>query len=347
MMPFKFRESKMPGPLILLLCWSYVLKATHTSIIAQTPGRVMVKAGDTVTLKCYLVELITYCYSVNWMKVDPRTGTLIKIANLKIDNNSEDGEGEQDKLCSATITKATVSDSGMYYCSAVQSDTIHTGNGSRVVVTERERTQNITEPPAIKLLSPSDGDGSVVLTTLYYTAESFIPLLCLVLKVVPSQVHVFWLIDGRECSGLTSSIWTDNSDSATEFTMNQILVQAEEWDRGVQCTCVVEFEGNSINKTLIKRNDSTGMCTMVLYWISAAALLTIIVAVTVAVCRYRGHPVVTDADTRQRGTGTESRQYQSGRLGEARKAVRSSVSEVQYATLDHIQFGRRPNTIIQ
>lgn len=34
--------------------------------------------------------------------------------------------------------------------------------------------------------------------------------------------------------------------------------------------------------------DSTGMCTMVLYWISAAALLTIIVAVTVAVCRHRG-----------------------------------------------------------
>ncbi|XP_029587794.1 uncharacterized protein LOC115173641 isoform X2 [Salmo trutta] len=326
-MPFKFRESKMPWPLIFLLCWSYVLKATHTSIITQTPGSLMVKAGDTVTLKCYLVELITYCYLVIWMKVDPRTGTLIKIDNLKIDNNSEEGKGKQDKLCSATITKATVSDSGMYYCSAVQSDMIHTGNGSRVVVTERERTQNITESPAIKLLSPSDGDGSVVLTTLHYTAESFIPLLCLVLNVVPSQVHVFWLIDGREDSGLTLSTWTDNNDSATEFTMNQILVQAEEWNRGVQY--------------------STGMCTMVLYWASAAALLTIIVAVTVAVCLYRGHPVVTDVDTRQRGTGPESRQHQSGRLGEARKAVRSSISEVQYATLDHIQLGRRPNTIIQ
>ncbi|CAB1320883.1 unnamed protein product, partial [Coregonus sp. 'balchen'] len=317
---------------------------THTDIIIQTPGRVMVKAGDTVILKCNLIELITYCHSVTWMKVDPRTGTLS--TNLKTDNNSKKGEVKHDKLCSATITKATVSDSGMYYCSAAQSEMVHTGNGSRVIVRESERTQNITESPTIKLLSPMDGDGSVVLTTLYYTAESFIPLLCLVLKVVPSQVHVFWLIDGRQDSGLTASTWTDNSDSATEFTMNQILVQAEEWDRGVQCTCVVEFEGNYINKTLIKNNDSNGMCTILLYWASAAALLTIIVAVTVAVCLHRGHPVVTDVDTRQRVTGTESRQHQSGKRGEARKAVRSSVS-VQYATLDHINFGRCPNTIIQ
>lgn len=139
---------------------------------------------------------------------------------------------------------------------------------------ERERTQNITESPAIKLLSPSDGDGSVVLTTLHYTAESFIPLLCLVLNVVPSQVHVFWLIDGREDSGLTLSTWTDNNDSATEFTMNQILVQAEEWDRGVQCTCVVEFEGNSINKTLIKCNGNCISVSQVLtFYVNFNSLL--------------------------------------------------------------------------
>ena len=93
-------------------------------------------------------------------------------------------------------------------------------------------------PPTIEILKPLNS---------YHSSVS---LLCLVSGVIPSQVHVFWLIDGREDSGLTESTWTDNSDSATEFTRNQILVKAEEWDRGAECTCVVEFEGQYINKTV-------------------------------------------------------------------------------------------------
>ncbi|CAB1320884.1 unnamed protein product [Coregonus sp. 'balchen'] len=153
------------------------------------------------------------------------------ITNVKINTTSE--EGQRDRVCSATITNAIVSDSGMYYCLAVHSKAVHTGNGSNLIVTESS-----TEFPTIKIISSSDSDGSSA------------PLLCLVSGVVPSQVHVFWLIDGRKERGLTDSTWTDNSDSATEFTRNQILVQAEEWDRGVQCTCVVEFEGNSTTKTV-------------------------------------------------------------------------------------------------
>lgn len=333
MMPFKFSETKMPGPLLLLLCWSYVLKATQASVINQTPGVVMVKAGDPVTLNCHVSEILTYCFSVSWIKVDPRTGTHMS-THLKVDNISK--EQEQDNLCSVTITSAKVSDSGMYYCLAVHSRMVYSGNGSKVIIlTEREREGNSTKAPTIQIVSSPEVDSF------------FIPLLCLVLEVVPSQVRVFWLIDGREESGLTDSTWTDNSDSATEFTRNQILVQAEEWDRRAEFTCVVEFEGQNITKTLLQHNDSNAMCTMLMYGASAAALLTIIVAVTIAVCLHRGHPVVIDADTRQRGTGTENRQDQSGRRGEARRAVRSSVSEVQYATLDHIKLGRRPNTIIQ
>ncbi|XP_055749127.1 immunoglobulin kappa light chain-like [Salvelinus fontinalis] len=324
----------MPGPLLLLLCWSYVLKATHTSVITQTPGVVMVNAGDTVTLKCHLSEIITYCFYVSWMKVDPRTGTHSMSTDLKVDNISKDQE--QDNLCSVTFTNAKVSDSGMYYCSAVHSKMVYSGNGSKVIVlTERERVGNSTKAPTLQIVSSPEGDSS------------FIPLLCLVLEVVPSQVRVFWLIDGREESGLTDSTWTDNSESATEFTRNQILVQAEEWNRRTEFTCVVEFEGKNLTKTLLQHNDSNAMCTMLMYGASAAALLAIIVAVTTAVCLHRGHPVVIDADTRQRGTDTENRQDQSGRRGEARRAVRSSFSEVQYATLDHINFGRRTNTVLQ
>ncbi|CAB1351019.1 unnamed protein product, partial [Coregonus sp. 'balchen'] len=226
----------------------------------------MVKAGDTVTLKCHLSELMIYCFSVSWTKVDPRTGTQCLSTNLKVDNISD--EGNWDKQCSATITNAKVSDSGMYYCLAVHSQMVHTGN-------ERVREGNSAEAPTIQIVSSPEVDGF------------FIPLLCLVLEVVPSQVRVFWLIDGREESGLTDSTWTNNSDSATEFTRNQILVQAEEWDRRAEFTCVVEFEGQNITKTLLQRNDSNAMCTMLMYGTSAAALLTIIVAVTIAVCLHR------------------------------------------------------------
>ncbi|CDQ57345.1 unnamed protein product [Oncorhynchus mykiss] len=226
----------------------------------------MVKAGDTVTLKCHLSEIITYCFSVSWIKVDPRTGTHSMSTPLTVDNISTDQE--QDNLCSVTITNAN-----------------------------REKG---TKAPTIQIVSSPEVD------------RIFIPLLCLVLEVVPSQVRVFWLIDGREESGLTDSTWTDNSDSATEFTRNQIIVQAQEWDRRAEFTCVVEFEGKNITKTLLQKNDSNAMCTMLMYGASAAALLTLIVAVTIAVCLHRGHPVVIDADTRQRGTGTENRRDQSG-----------------------------------
>ncbi|XP_070995661.1 immunoglobulin kappa light chain-like [Oncorhynchus clarkii lewisi] len=233
----------MPGPLLLLLCWSYVLKATHASIITQTPGVVMVKAGDTVTLKCHLSEIITYCFSVSWIKVDPRTGTHSMSTPLTVDNISTDQE--QDNLCSVTITNANVSDSGMYYCLAVHSKMVYSGNGSKVIIlTERERVGNSTKAPTIQIVSSPEVD------------RIFIPLLCLVLEVVPSQVRVFWLIDGREESGLTDSTWTDNSDSATEFTRNQIIVQAQEWDRRAEFTCVVEFEGKNITKTLLQQNGN-------------------------------------------------------------------------------------------
>ncbi|KAK6323816.1 hypothetical protein J4Q44_G00061550 [Coregonus suidteri] len=203
----------------------------------------------------------------------------------------------------------------MYYCLAVHSQMVHTGNGSKVIIlAERVREGNSAEAPTIQIVSSPEVDGffipllclvlevgpvsdsNAMCTMLMYgtsaaalltiivavtiavclhrghpvfinadgrqrgtctenrqdqservregnSAEAptiqivsspevdgfFIPLLCLVLEVVPSQVRVFWLIDGREESGLTDSTWTNNSDSATEFTRNQILVQAEEW----------------------------------------------------------------------------------------------------------------------
>ncbi|XP_034150509.1 uncharacterized protein LOC109616170 [Esox lucius] len=287
----------------------------------------MVKAGGTVTLECNVKEIITYCYLVTWMKVDPRTQTVTTRTMLKDPRRNEVG------VCSVILTNAKVSDSGMYYCSAILSEMIHIGNGSRVVIlTEKETPGNITESTTIKILSSPESDGSSV------------PLMCLVSGLVPSQVRVFWLINGREESGRTESAWIDNSDSAKEFIRNQILVQAEEWDRGAECTCVVTFEGQNITKTVQIRNDFDSKCTALLYGASAAAVLVITVTVTIAVCLHCGHPVLADANTRQSVTGSEIIQRQSERRGEANNAIRSSFSEVQYTTLDHKHFGRRTNT---
>uniref|UniRef100_A0AAY5LBD8 Ig-like domain-containing protein n=1 Tax=Esox lucius TaxID=8010 RepID=A0AAY5LBD8_ESOLU len=101
---------------------------------------------------------------------------------------------------------------------------------------KKETPGNITESTTIKIFSSPESDGSSV------------PLLCLVSGLVPSQVRVFWLINGREESGRIES----PCDSAKEFIRNQILVQAEEWDRGAECTCVVEFGGQNITKTVEK-----------------------------------------------------------------------------------------------
>ncbi|XP_064873151.1 immunoglobulin epsilon heavy chain-like [Oncorhynchus nerka] len=269
----------------LFLLWS-TLSATWTNqiIVTQTPGVVKMIASGTVTLKCHVDQILAFCHSVTWMKVDARTGTMSTRTNVKINTTSE--VGKRDRVCSATITNALVSDSGMYYCLAVHSKAVHTGNGSNLIITESS-----TESPNIKIVS-SDSDGSSA------------ALLCLVSGVVPSQVHVFWLIDGREDSGLTESTWTDNSDSATEFTRNQILVQAEEWDRGVQCTCVVEFEGNSINKTL-QRIDLGVLC-YVTVWIYrllgiTAWLLLLILATTVAACRGKTRGVQRNDTSKNRG----------------------------------------------
>ncbi|KAL0962267.1 hypothetical protein UPYG_G00337860 [Umbra pygmaea] len=268
----------MTGALLLWLCWSYGLNGKH--IITQTPEVEMVKTGGTVTLKCNLKELITYCYSVTWMKVDPRTKTITLIQNSNIDDDSSRKNSIADKQCSVTITDIKVRDSGMYYCSVVQSDMIHTGSGSKViVVTEKERSGNSTDP------RPSRSSH-------HQTA------------MAPPSL----------------SSWTDNSDSATEFTRNQILVQAEEWDRGAECTCVVEFEGHNITKTVQRRNDSNSLCSVLLYGVCAAAVLVVILAVAIAVCLHHGQPVVTDADARITVTGNEDKRHLSGRREEAQKS---------------------------
>ncbi|KAJ8000219.1 hypothetical protein DPEC_G00202570 [Dallia pectoralis] len=106
--------------------------------------------------------------------------------------------------------------------------------------------------------------------------------------------------DGREETGLTETGWTHNSDSATEFTRNQILVQPEEWDRGAECTCVVEFDGQNINKT-VQKQDVGDLCYITVWMYRllgvTAWLLLLILSVIVAFCHRKPRSVAPHSKT--------------------------------------------------
>ncbi|KAL0962266.1 hypothetical protein UPYG_G00337850 [Umbra pygmaea] len=283
----------MPNNLLLLLCWSHVLKVTLTSIITQKPEVVMMKTGGTVTLECNLNEPNTYCHYVTWMKIDHRADKIMESKDVRGYSKSEKVTKDKVLVCAVKINNATMRDSGTYYCSLVQHNMVYTGNGSRVIiVTDIPGQAYGTDPLTIKILS-SDSDG----------------LSC------PSPVF-----------GVRSG------------------PISEEWDRGAECTCVVEFEGHNFTKTMQRRNDFNSICTVLLYGVTSGAVLIILVAVTIVLCLHRGHPVVTDSDVRKNITLTENRRHQSGRYEEAQNPDRLSFSEVQYTTLDHISFVRSTNT---
>ncbi len=59
---------------------------------------------------------------------------------------------------------------------------------------------------------------------------------------------MFWTVEGRKEKG--QPVLTYGNDGAIKISRNQILITAEEWERKVQCVCVVEFGGELYTKTL-------------------------------------------------------------------------------------------------
>ncbi|KAJ8335220.1 hypothetical protein SKAU_G00408590 [Synaphobranchus kaupii] len=299
---------------LLLLFYIYTVKAQNT-VVVQSPELVKVEDGGSVRLQCSTNVVGTYCYRVIWTRIDSRTKKLIFLQNIDT--------GGQKKDCFFGINSATLDDSGTYYCSVVLGTMIYFGNGSTVIVTQGNRT----EPPPVDILWPR-------------SIQPIIPLLCVVSGVAPSQVRVFWVIDGEEDSGLIQSLWTKDSDEIVESTQNQVLVRADEWERGVVCTCVVEFDGKNISKS-VQNEESSDVCTVLLYGAFAGAGLTIIVAISIAVVLHRGRSVRSDGDAREqrRSAGTEHR-HRSGRQGSG-LAIDRTISEVQYASLEEASLARR------
>ncbi|KAI4892229.1 hypothetical protein NFI96_028206 [Prochilodus magdalenae] len=154
----------------------------------------------------------------------------------------------------------------MYYCTGLYNQMVLIGSGSRVIVNDPAPLN-----PSIIMYSPMDVSGPAV------------PLQCLVMGAVPSQVQVHWMIDHTEQSGWTESSWIENSDSALEYTRARITLSEEEWREAAQIECVVAYNGTNISRTLLPRGNNEGICSWLLYLAFGAAFLTVAVTVTVAV----------------------------------------------------------------
>uniref|UniRef100_A0A8C1R9N9 Ig-like domain-containing protein n=1 Tax=Cyprinus carpio TaxID=7962 RepID=A0A8C1R9N9_CYPCA len=191
--------------------------ATHSYILTQTPGLKHVSVGDSVELRCIFERSVNHCYkSAVWEKLNLRTGKLMTVNT----NNQNNAQKHNDKICILTLKNLNKTDSGMYYCMSHYNQLAMIGSGSRVIVT-------VTKTKHIDFLFS-----------------------CLVTGLVPYQVRVFWMIGENVLSGWTESGWTDNTDSAREFTRAHLSVSAEEWNKADEIHCFAEYDGKNISKAL-------------------------------------------------------------------------------------------------
>ncbi|XP_048059744.1 uncharacterized protein LOC125276287 isoform X1 [Megalobrama amblycephala] len=245
----------------LMVIWLSLTVGTAKElfIVTQWPTVAEVMVGEDVILKCNIVELYSACSTIAWLRVIPENATISLTDRLQIDPHHSSNHWTS--ICSAVITNSTVHDSGMYYCAAVQSRFAHIGNGSRVIVKEH------TVFPVIDIFTPLIPNGSLV------------PLHCVVTGVEASQVQLSWAVEGRKEKG--QRVLTHGNDGAIQITRNQILITAEEWDRMVECMCVVEFGGQLYTKTL-QRHDASNVCYAVKYiYLSLCLIFGVLLLITV------------------------------------------------------------------
>ncbi|MCI4395322.1 hypothetical protein PGIGA_G00179090 [Pangasianodon gigas] len=217
----------MAHKLFFVFCL-FALHSVSFSSIIQYPAVVKVFRGETVSLTCDTVELLSKCDSLSWLKVQPRTREM----NVTTAVHTDLGR----RPCTGFIYNTSTADSGIYYCSVKHSVISYMGNGSTVIITERHPR------PIITLYVPDVSVGPSV------------SLQCVVMGVVPSEVSVSWVIGESEMTGWTESGWTHTNDSAVEYTRAHISIPSENWMEAQNVECVVEVDGRRVSKSL-KQGD--------------------------------------------------------------------------------------------
>lgn len=201
--------------------------AVKSQTIAQYPPVIKSRGNEIVTLYCQMHDMVPFCYTIAWMKLHPKSGT------LELYNDLEMVVDNEKHSCRADIHRATTDNSGTYYCAVVYKEKLFIGNGTTVVV-------------------ESQGSPSVeIALTVRHRPNSSAVLTCVVTAIHPSQARVFWSLgEGREENGHTESVWTNGSGPVTVFTRNQVVVSLTESGLEETYTCVVESEGTIFNRSL-------------------------------------------------------------------------------------------------
>ncbi|XP_060760007.1 uncharacterized protein LOC132870382 isoform X2 [Neoarius graeffei] len=284
----------MPHKLFLFCLFS--LQSVACAMIVQYPAVVKVFRGEMVSLVCDLVELLTSCDSVIWFKVHLRTREMSLATAVHNDPRASP--------CTGLIYNTSMADSGVYYCTAKHSVISYLGNGSTVIITERHPR------PIITLYVPAESVGPSI------------PLQCMVMGVVPSEVNVSWVVGESEMTGWTESGWTHTNDSV-EYTLAHINIPSENWAETPNVDCVVEVDGRRVSKSL--QQGSSQLCSWLMYLCSGVALVVVIVFVVTLVSLQQGRSCVPTRLTNS---------HFSRRNGGKKRPKRSSVLELQYASLD-------------
>ncbi|KAK1138939.1 M1-specific T cell receptor beta chain-like [Acipenser oxyrinchus oxyrinchus] len=304
------------------------------SIVTQSPPFLRAEVGSAVNLSCSIEQVNGFCFHVTWYKIVPsRPGSLVPLADHTARRNGTQA-GPRDKQCNLTLGRVETQDSAIYYCAYSKNVMIYTGDGSKLLVTERSPA-----PTSMVLLSQSDSDSSASAA-----------LVCLLYGPVSAQTRLYWNISGRVDPGLSDSGSLNSSESdgsQSFFLRNQISVAADVWSHGAPCTCVAETEaGVRISRTFQKRNtDKAGNCVWFYAVLLVASLLLVGATIlTILLCKRA-------SDTGKNGEENcpavkRSEGPNTGRAVhvESRRNVQTSVSvvgEVHYASVQFDKHRRK------
>ncbi|MCJ8749522.1 hypothetical protein PDJAM_G00177280 [Pangasius djambal] len=238
----------MAHKLFFVFCL-FALHSVSFSRIIQYPAVVKVFRGETVSLTCDTVELLSKCDSISWFKVQPRTREM----NVSTAVHTDQGR----RPCTGFIYNTSTADSGIYYCSVKHSVISYMGNGSTVIIKERHPRPTITVYVPDVSVGPS------------------VSLQCVVMGVVPSEASVSWVIGESEMTGWMESGWTHTDDSAVEYTRAHISIPSEIWMEAQDVECVVEVDGRRVSKSL--KQGSSQLCSWLMYLCGGVALVVVVV----------------------------------------------------------------------
>ncbi|KAI4892224.1 hypothetical protein NFI96_007616 [Prochilodus magdalenae] len=122
---------------LLLICCVCALKTSLSSTLKQSPETVQVSVGEAFTLECIHEIAVKYCYSTTaWHKVNKRTRQLREVR----EHGTPQNQDTDTTVCKLAISKATLQDSGMYYCTGLNNQMVLIGSGSRVIVNGKQET---------------------------------------------------------------------------------------------------------------------------------------------------------------------------------------------------------------